>query len=116
MLVKFTCYMCTMFLISSQLFQNISHADGLQITAIYGEKVILKCNYNTSSTNDRRWTYEDYELFRERTRSEELFQNSVSLDSNYSIVIDSVTIKHEGKFKCLVRSVETNAYILLVQG
>ncbi|KAJ8027637.1 hypothetical protein HOLleu_32836 [Holothuria leucospilota] len=83
------------------------------IFVLQSSNVVLECNHEANKGN--KWEHEGKPLYVGRNQLSPHLNKTTSLLPNYSLVIDHVTLFHEGLYKCIRDSKTAMEYNLTVE-
>lgn len=83
-------------------------------TAAISDSVVLQCCCGTGLNN--KWKFEDVFIYFNRVEVDGRFGNSTALSKNYSLVINHVSIIHDGIYECMRDSTVLSRHTVVVEG
>lgn len=100
-------------LICSSISGPLAYDDYLPIRFKENDSVILNCG--ASSKEGKRWTFNNQVIF-SGTYKTDLLHNVWLVESNYSLIVRSVTYQNEGVYNCSRNSMTIVVYNVTVEG
>lgn len=79
-----------------------------------GSSIDLACETENQSAG--RWKFEEDILYVNRLQFTHNFPGSMTLSTDYSLIIESVQLVHEGTYSCYISDSTTTIYVLVVIG
>lgn len=103
------------YIVSVNAFKGENGTSHVKQTEVYSS-VIFECpGEDMPQQTVQRWEHDDKVLYAGRANVGKLPGKSMSLSTNYSLVITNVSYSHEGNYQCF-RNSERWTYLLIVTG